>query len=153
MMKTTPRYLLIVVAMAMALAVAGFASAGNDTDEKGIEQAVQNYVSSIYDLKPELLDKSVSPKLQKLGYMPAEDGSGLEESWMTFDELKDLAGHLNKDGMFDPETSPRKVTILDRTDMIANVKLDAAWGIDYIHLTKNSGEWMIVNVIWEMSSH
>ncbi len=151
MMKTTSRALLIVSAMAMA--VAGFALAGSDADEKGIEQAVQNYVSALYDMKPELLDKSVSPKLQKVGYMPAQDGSGLEESWMTLDELKDLAGHLNKDGMFDPKTSARKVTILDHTDMIANVKLDAAWGIDYIHLTKFSGEWMIMNVIWEMSSH
>jgi len=139
--------------MAMAITVPLVAMAGSDNDPKEIEQAVQNYVSSIYDMKPELLDKSVSPKLQKLGYMPAEDGSGLVESWMTLAELKDLAGHLNKDGMFDPKTSPRKVTILDHTDMIANVKLDAAWGIDYIHLTKNSGEWMIINVIWEMASH
>jgi hypothetical protein len=151
MLKTTSMTMLIVLAMTMA--VAGFAIAGDDADEKGIEQAVQNYVSAIYDMKPELLDKSVSPKLQKVGYMPAQDGSGLEESWMTLDELKDLVGHLNKDGMFDPKTSPRKVTILDHTDMIANVKLDAAWGIDYIHLTKISGEWMIINVIWEMSSH
>jgi len=143
------KFLLIVV----AVTVTGIAQAGDEADKKGIEQAVQNYVSSIYDMKPELLDASVSPKLQKLGYMPAKDGTGLEESWMTFDELKDLAGHLNKDGMFDPETSPRQVTILDHTEMIANVKLDAAWGIDYIHLTKNSGEWMIINVIWEMGSH
>jgi len=150
MMKTIHRTLLLMTVMAVALS--GAALAGS-ADEKGIEQAVQNYVGSIYDMKPELLDKSVSPKLQKLGYMPAQDGSGLEESWMTFDELKELAGHLNKDGMFDPKTSPRKVTILEHTDMIANVKLEAAWGIDYIHLTKFSGEWMIMNVIWEMGSH
>ena len=149
MLKTTLRTLLIVA----AVAVAGIAQAGNDADQKGIEQAVQNYVSAIYDMKPELLDVSVSPKVQKVGYMPAEDGSGLEESWMTLDELKDLAGHLNKDGMFDPETSPRKVTIIHHTDLIANVKLDAAWGIDYIHLTKFSGEWMIMNVMWELGSH
>ena len=151
MMKTSLRTLLIVAAVAVT--ATGVAVAGSDADEKGIEHAVQNYVSSIYDMKPELLDESVSPKLQKLGYMPAKDGSGLEESWMTFDELKELAGHLNKGGMFDPKTSPRKVTILDHTDMIANVKLDAAWGVDYIHLTKFSGEWMIMNVIWEMGSH
>jgi hypothetical protein len=36
--------------------------------------------------------------------------------------------------------------------MIATVKLDAAWGIDYIHLSNNSGKWMIMNVIWEMPS-
>ncbi len=151
MIRVTSKILLVVVAI--SLATAGFAVAGSDADEKGIEQAVLNYVNSIYDMKPELLDKSVSPKLQKLGYMPAKDGSGLEESWLTLAELKDLAGHLNKDGMFDPKTSPRKVTILEHTEMIANVKLDAAWGIDYIHLTKNSGEWMIINVIWEMGSH
>jgi len=151
MMKTDYKTVLIVAAMTVALA--GFVQAGSDADQKGIEQAVLNYVSSIYDMKPELIDQSVSPKLQKLGYMPAKDGSGFQESWMTFDELKELAGHLNKDGMFDPKTSPREVTILDHTDLIANVKLEAAWGIDYIHLTKISGEWMIMNVIWEMGSH
>lgn len=147
MLKNAMKSLLVL------LAVAGFAQAATDADDQGIEQAVLNYADSIYHMEPALLDESVSPKLQKLGYMPAEDGSGPEESWMTFAELKELAGHLNKDGMFDPETSPRKVTILDRTGMIANVKLEAAWGIDYIHLTKASGRWMIINVIWEMGSH
>lgn len=143
----------LLIALVAVVAVTGPALAKDDSDEKGIERAVQNYVSALYDVKPELLDSSVSPKLQKLGYMPAEDGSGLQEGWMSFDELKDLAGHLNKDGMFDPETSPRDVTILDHTDMIATVELHAAWGVDYIHLTKSSGEWMIVNVIWQMGSH
>jgi hypothetical protein len=150
-MTTTLKSLMIAAALTAALT--GVAAAADDADAKAIEQAVQNYVSSLYDMKPELLDISVSPKLQKVGYMPAQDGSGLAESWMTFDELKDLVGHLNKDGMFDPKTSPRKVTIIDRTDMIANVKLEAAWGIDYIHLTKFSGRWMIMNVMWEMGSH
>ena len=149
MMNRSTWTLLLVMTM---LAMAGSALAG-DEDAKGIEQAVTNYVRSIYDMKPELLDESVSPKLQKLGYMPAEDGSGMNESWMTFQDLKDLAGHLNKDGMFDPKTSPLKVTILEHTDLIANVKLEAAWGIDYIHLTKFSGQWMIMNVIWEMAGH
>ena len=143
----------LVFLMVTALAVAGFALAGDGADEKGIEQAVLNYVSSIYDMKPELLDESVHPKLQKMGYMPAEDGSGYKESWMTHAELKDLAATLNKDSMFDAKTAPRKVTILDHTDLIANVKLDAAWGIDYIHLSRISGKWMIMNVIWQMNPH
>ena len=143
----------VIAPAVIALLAVGAALAADDPDAKGIEQAVLDYVSSVYDLKPELLDGAVSPKVQKLGYMPAKDGSGLEESWMTFAELKDLAGHLNKDGMFDPATSPRKVTILGHTDMIATVMLEAAWGIDYIHLTRHSGKWMIINVIWEMGAH
>lgn len=151
MKKINPLFLAILAVT--VLASAGAVSAEGETDEMLIEQAVQNYVSALYDMKPELLDESVSPRLQKVGYMPAEDGSGLEESWMTLGVLKELAGHLNKDGMFDPETSARKVAILDHSPMIANVKLEAAWGVDYIHLTKFSGEWMILNIIWEMGSH
>jgi len=149
----TLRKLMIALAMLLTLTLSSSALAGDGADAEGIKQAVLDYVHAIYDMKPELLDGSVSPKVQKVGYMPAQDGSGLEESWMTFAELKELAGHLNKDGMFDPETSPRKVTIVDHTHMIASVKLEAAWGIDYIHLTKASGRWMIINVLWEMPSH
>lgn len=126
--------------------------AENHDHKKDIEQAVLNYVSATYDMKPELIDESVSPKLHKLGYMPAQDGSGLVEDWMNFEQLKDLVATINKDGMFDPDTSPRDVSILHHTDMIANVMLDAAWGVDYIHLSRNSGKWMIMNVIWEMPS-
>lgn len=140
------------IALAMSLVISETASAEHHGHKKDIEQAVLNYVSAIYDMKPELIDESVSPKLQKLGYMPAQDGSGLVEDWMNFEQLKELAGNINQDGMFDPATSPRDVKILHHTDMIATVKLDAAWGMDYIHLSRNSGKWMIMNVIWEMPS-
>ncbi len=140
------------IALAASLVFSATAPAEHHGHAKAIKQAVLNYVSAIYDMKPELIDESVSPKLQKLGYMPAEDGSGLVEDWMNFDQLKELAANINKDGMFDPATSPREVDILHHTNMIATVKLDAAWGIDYIHLSRNSGKWMIMNVIWEMPS-
>jgi hypothetical protein len=143
----------LLIAFATSFLIAGTAVADDHDHATAIERAVQNYVSAIYDMKPELIDESVSPKLQKLGYMPAQDGSGLVEDWMNFEQLKELAGNINKDGMFDPASSPREVSILHHTDMIANVKLDAAWGIDYIHLSRNSGKWMIMNVIWEMPSH
>ncbi len=140
------------IALLTSLVAAGTATAGHHEHEKDIEQAVLNYVSAIYDMKPELIDESVSPRLQKLGYMPAPDEPGLVEDWMSFEQLKELAANINKDGMFDPATAPRDVSILHHTDMIATVKLDAAWGIDYIHLSRNSGKWMIMNVIWEMPS-
>ena len=135
-----------------SLATSASAFAEQHDHKKAIEAAVQNYVSAIYDVKPELIDESVSTKLQKVGYMPSQEGDGLVEDWMSFEQLKELAANVNKNGMFDPATSPREVSIIHHTDMIANVKLDAAWGIDYIHLSRNSGKWMIMNVIWEMPS-
>lgn len=135
-----------------AVIMVSMGSARADDDAAGIERAVQNYVSALYDMKPELLDGSVSPKLQKVGYMPARDGSGLQEDWMTFEQLSELCAHLNKDGMFDPETGARDVKILAHTDQIATVELTAAWGVDYIHLSKHTGEWMIMNVMWQMAT-
>ena len=140
------------IALAASLVMADTALAEHHKHKQAIERAVLDYVSAIYEMKPELIDESVSPKLQKLGYMPAEDGSGLVEDWMNFAQLRELAANINKDGMFDPRTSPRDVSILHNTDMIATVKLEAAWGIDYIHLSRNTGQWMIMNVIWEMPS-
>jgi hypothetical protein len=109
------------LALATILVLTVTASAEHPDHEKDIEQAVLNYANALYDMKPELIVESVSPKLQKVGYMPARDGSGLVEDWMTFEQLEELAGHLNENGMFDPATSPRDVTILHYTDMIATV--------------------------------
>jgi len=149
-MKRTTWCVLVVWIVACLGAVA---VAGDEADSKSIEQAVTNYVTSIYEMKPELVDESVHPKLQKLGYMPADDGSGWNESWMNHAELRDLAATLNKDKMFDPETAPLEIEIVDHTALIASVKLTAAWGIDYIHLVNVDGKWMIVNVVWQMAAH
>jgi hypothetical protein len=68
---------------------------------------------------------------------------------MTFDDLKELTNHWNKDGHIDAAAAKREVKILDRLDQVAVVRLDAEWGIDYIHLAKAGDKWMIMNVIWQ----
>ena len=123
--------------------------AGDEDETAAIEQAVLNYANSIYEMKPELVTASVHPRLQKVGYWPKRDGEGFDELWMTFEELQELAGKLNKDGIFDAETARREVKILDQMDKIAVVRLEAEWGVDYLELTKQDGSWMIINVVWQ----
>jgi len=118
-------------------------------DEAAINQAVLNYVNAIYLVKPKLIDKSVSPKLQKVGYAPKSDGTGYREMWMTFDDLKALAANYNTGGEIDPETARRDIVILGQLDQVAIVRLEAAWGIDFIQLAREGGKWMIMNVIWQ----
>ncbi len=67
---------------------------------------------------------------------------------MTYDQALTLAADLNKEGVLG-ENLTEKVTILDQLDMTAAVKLEAAWGIDYIHLAKFDGEWKMLQVIWQ----
>lgn len=119
------------------------------TDEESINLAVMDYVNAIYEVKPELVDKSVHDKLQKVGFVPKKDGGGYREMWMTKDELRELAVHWNQDGSVDPATAKAEVKIVVQLDQIAAVRLDAEWGIDFIQLAKIKGTWMIINVVWQ----
>jgi hypothetical protein len=44
----------------------------------------------------------------------------------------------------------KEVTILDRYENAASVKIVAESWIDYMHLAKFNGRWVIVNVLWEL---
>ena len=144
--KTFVRGILLILA---SLILASATWAAEPTDEDAIRQAVLNYVNSIYEVKPDLLDESVSPKVQKVGYAPKKDGSAYREMWMTFDDLRELTQFWNQDGHLDAATAKREIRILDRLDQIATVRLDAEWGIDYIQLAKAGDKWMIMSVIWQ----
>jgi hypothetical protein len=132
-----------------ALSVACVAVADHHTDAEAINQAVLNYANAIYEVNPKLIDKSIHPRLQKVGYAPKKEGSGYREMWMTHAELRELTAHWNKDGHIDPAKAKREVKILDKLDQTATVRLDAEWGVDYLHLAKVGKKWMIMNVIWQ----
>ena len=44
----------------------------------------------------------------------------------------------------------KDVTILDVFENAASVKVVAADWIDYMHMAKFNGRWVIVNVLWEL---
>lgn len=44
----------------------------------------------------------------------------------------------------------RDVTVLDVFENAASVKVVAGAWIDYLHLARWNGHWVIVNVLWEM---
>ena len=139
-MKVLCCFLLVTLAAGGALAQA---------DDQAITQAVLNYANSAYLVKPELVAESVHPHLQKVGYVPAREGGGYRELWMNFYELRELVSFWNQDGHFDRENAKREVKILDRLDQIAVARLDAEWGVDFLHLAKVDGTWQIINVIWQ----
>src|SRR3977135_2673371 len=48
------------------------------------------------------------------------------------------------------EKQQKDVTILDVYENAASVKIVASDWIDYLHVAKFNGRWMIVNVLWEL---
>ena len=48
------------------------------------------------------------------------------------------------------EKQQKDVTILDVFENAASVKVVASDWIDYLHMAKFNGKWVIVNVLWEL---
>ncbi len=67
---------------------------------------------------------------------------------MTNDGLIEVAKTWNKSGKLRKD-APKEITLFEVLDQVATAKLVAEWGIDYFHLAKFEGKWLIVNVIWQ----
>jgi hypothetical protein len=141
--------LLLLALVTLSLAPFCSAQAQTDADREAVRQAALDYVEGIYNVEPSRIERSVHPKLAKLGfYRPPADDAYRPGSAMTFERLVEVAKNFNKEGKLRKD-APKEVTILDLLDQTASVKLVAEWGVDYMHLAKFDGKWMIVNVIWQ----
>ncbi|HWN11674.1 MAG TPA: nuclear transport factor 2 family protein [Pyrinomonadaceae bacterium] len=141
---------LIVLAVAVFTLVSISPVQGQETaDREAVRQAVLDYVEGIYNVEPTRVERSVHPKLAKIGfYRGPNDPAFRAGSNMTFEQLVELSKNWNKAGKLRKD-APKEVTIYDVLDQTATVKLVAEWGIDFMHLAKFDGKWMIINVLWQ----
>lgn len=119
-------------------------------DRTAVRQAALDYIEALYKVDSTRITRSVHPDLVKYGYyLRNGDYRGTP---MNYDELKQLATTWNRDfRRVDPDTAPKEVVVLDILDKTASAKIIAHWGIDYIHLAKIDGTWMIQQVLWQSS--
>lgn len=114
----------------------------SDDDRAAINAALAGYVAAFYENKPETVDGFISPRLSKIGFM--RRGDELRELTMTLDQLRDLASRIDL-----PDDAPSSYEILDIMDMTACARIEALWGVDYVHLAKVDGTWEILQIVWE----
>jgi len=124
------------------------AFAQTDADREAVRQAALDYVEGVYEVSPQRIERSVHPDLVKRGFYIKKGETVYSSSPMTFTELVNLSKTYNKSGKL-PKTAPKEIVVLDVLDQTASVKLTAVWGIDYMHLAKYDGKWMIVNILWQ----
>ena len=134
----------------LTLGLSSFGNAApNKADEEAVRQAVLDYVEGVYNVDPSRIERSVHPKLAKIGfYRSATDPTYRVGNGMTFDGLIEVAKTWNKSGKLRKD-APKEITLFEVLDQVATAKLVAEWGIDYFHLAKFEGKWLIVNVIWQ----
>lgn len=117
-------------------------------ESDAVRQAVLDYVEGVYEVDARKIERSVHPGLAKRGFYVKRGETARSEEPMTFVQLVELAKTYNAKNRI-PKNAPKDVVIFDVLDQTATAKLTAVWGVDYIHLAKYDGKWMIVNVIWQ----
>lgn len=116
-------------------------------DREAVKQAVLDYVEALYEADPARIERSIHRDLFKLGFERDKDGT-YKPYKMTYQELYDLAARWNKSGRI-PKNSKKEIVVYDVADQTASAKLTAMWGIDYLHLAKFDGKWMITDILWQ----
>jgi hypothetical protein len=133
----------ILVLAILALATPALAETA---DEKAIKAAALDYIEGWYEGNAERMARAVHPELVKR-IIVSEDGASRIEN-MGASRL--VAGVRSGGGKKTPKDKQLKtVTILDRYENAAAVKVVASDWIDYLHVAKFDNRWVIVNVLWE----
>ena len=119
------------------------------SDRAAVERAVLDYVEGFYLGDTTRLQRSVSPDVFKSGYYrPA--GGEYQLSRMPWPEFIQYANRVRSSGRVAPATAPRVIQVFDVLDRTASAKLTAAWGNDYLLLSKtDDGRWIITHVLWQ----
>lgn len=146
-MKTS---LVTILSVVGVLAAAGLNNEQADDAQtrRAIVQAAADYGDGWYEGDGERMQRALHPELAKrmVFTRPKSGRSGLSQMGaMTLVQYTKAGGGKNAP----VEKHPAVVTILDVFENAAVVKVDGPEWIDFLHMAKWNGRWMIVNVLWE----
>ncbi|HEX8245670.1 MAG TPA: nuclear transport factor 2 family protein, partial [Longimicrobium sp.] len=140
---------LAILAMLQGTHAAACGQTAGAADSAAIRQAALDYIEGWYAGDAERMARAVHPELAKriVRTDPQNGQSRLgQQSAMTLVE-----GTRRGGGRETPAGRQQKdVTILDIYQNAASVRIVASDWIDYLHLAKWNGRWVIVNVLWEL---
>ena len=119
-------------------------------DQAAIKQTALDYIEGWYEGNAERMERAIHPELAKRIVRTNEKGqSGIRQTSAT-SLLQDTRAAYGKNTP--KEKQQKDVMILDVFENAASVKIVASDWIDYVHLAKFNGRWVIVNVLWELKS-
>ena len=117
-------------------------------DSAGIRQAALDYIDGYYTGDGARMERAVHPELAKRIVRTNEQGRSQLGQMSAMTLVMSTRGGGGKDT---PVAQRREdVTILDIYQNAASAKVYASGWVDYLHLAKWNGRWVIVNVLWEL---
>ena len=125
-----------------------YAQAEDNADEAAIKKTALDYIEGWYTGDAARMENALHPELAKriVTTDPATGQSRLDSMGAMTLVQRVRSGIGTKTPK---EKQQKDVTILDRYNNVAMVKIVAADWVDYLQEAKFNGEWKIVNVLWE----
>ena len=118
-------------------------------DAAAIKQTALDYIEGWYEGNAERMERALHPELAKriVRTNPQNNQSRLDQ----MSAMSLVLGTRRGGGKSTPKEKQQKdVTILDVYENAASVKIIASDWVDYLHMAKFNGRWVIVNVLWEL---
>jgi hypothetical protein len=141
-MRTFTAFLLLIFG-----AVISASAQTADADKEAIKRTALNYAEGWYEGNAEKMESALHPDLAKRIVRTNPQGqSGLGQ----MSALTLIQGTRAGSGKQTPKEEQQKdVTVLDSMGSAATVKLEMRDWVDYMHIGKFNGKWVIINVLWE----
>ncbi|HRH42751.1 MAG TPA: nuclear transport factor 2 family protein [Pyrinomonadaceae bacterium] len=119
----------------------------SDEDKTAITNTALDYIEGWYSGDAERMERALHPDLAKRIVMTRDGRSQLQQM-----SAMGLVQGVKRGGgkQTPPEKQQKDVMILDVFENAASVKVVASDWIDYLHIAKFNGRWVIVNVLWEL---
>lgn len=122
----------------------------SESDKAAIQQTALDYIEGWYEGDAERMERALHPDLAKRIVRPNPDN----KNFSRLDQMSALSlvqGVKRGGGRQTPKEKQLKdITILDVFENAASVKIVASDWVDYLHIAKFNGRWVIVNVLWEL---
>ena len=137
-----------ILSLLVLAALPSLLPAQTSADSAAIRAAALDYIDGWYAGDASRMERALHPELAKrIVETDARGRSRLgQQSAMT------LVQSTRRGGGTDTPAGSRRseVRILDVYGSAASVRVRAATWVDYMHLAKSNGRWVIVNVLWEL---
>lgn len=137
----------LLLVMLITLAVSMTAYSQTDADREGVKRAALDYAESFYEGNGEKMEAALSPDLAKRIANTNPQGRSSLGHMSALTLVQVIRTGSGKNTPKDEQI--KSVTILDMMTNSATVKLEMRDWVDYMHIAKMNGKWLIVNVLWE----
>jgi hypothetical protein len=136
------------VSALLLIVLAANVKAQSPADASAIKQTALDYIEGWYEGNADRMERALHPELAKRIVRTNQEGNSRLDQMSAMSLVLGTRRGGGKQTLKDKQQ--KDVTILDVFENAASVKVVASDWVDYLHMAKSNGKWVIVNVLWEL---